>query len=267
MAASPGLSPGGNWGETCLAPSLSYPNMDPAFIKENQMNNSLSAEEKMAHDKSLTRTSTTNFSQNRQDEGRLRLEQEREYQKTRKLRTWTKSKAALLVSNTLLFIYSIGWTVVMGMSWKGAAWTKPYLDSGIMIVANRKLFYTLIVSIGYICFRRKNPFLHLKLKSSWINEYTRDDRLVIQNALSCCGYRAPGDYPSYDLHCFPRASLPFCENLFLTYQQDLLSNTSSSAFSIMVLQLVVMIVALLCSNHIDNLYRTANPITPKLYTQ
>ncbi|KAG0013129.1 hypothetical protein BGZ80_011272 [Entomortierella chlamydospora] len=247
-----------------------------------------------------------NFSPNRQDEGRLRLEQEREYQKTRKLRTWTKSKVALLVANTLLFIYSVGWTVVMAMSWKGAAWTKPYLDSGIMIVANRKLLYimtvaapfgvfiavtgyvgifaqnrrilsiytillwpllALIVSIGYICFRRKNPFLHLKLKSSWINGYTRDDRLVIQNALSCCGYRAPGDYPSYDLHCFPRASLPPCENLFLTYQQDLLSNTSFSAFSIMALQLVVMIVALLCSNHVDNLYRTANPITPKLYTQ
>ncbi|KAF9361020.1 hypothetical protein BGX26_006572 [Mortierella sp. AD094] len=306
MATSPGLSPGGNWGDSCLAPSPLYPNMDPAFMKERQMNNSLSAEEKMANDKQLARMGSMNFSTNRQDDGRLQLEQEREFQKTRKLCMWTKSKVVLFLANTLLFLYSVGWTVVMTMSWKGAAWTKPYLDSGIMIVANHNLLYimmvaapfgvfisvmgyvgifaqnrrilsiyaillwplfALITSIGYICFRRKNAFLYQKLKSSWINEYTRDDRLVIQNALSCCGYRSPGDYPSYDLYCFPRAPLPSCENLFLTYQEDLLSNTSSSAFSIMVLQLLVMIVALLCSNHIDNLYRTANPITPKLYTQ
>ncbi|KAF9938678.1 hypothetical protein BGZ67_010578 [Mortierella alpina] len=127
--------------------------------------------------------------------------------------------------------------------------------------------FGLLTSIGYICYRRRNVALYQRLKFSWINEYTRDDRLVIQNALSCCGYRSMADYPSYDLHCFPRAPLPACESLFLQYQQNLLSNTSSAAFSLLPLQLLIMIVALLCSNHIDHLYRSANPITPKLYTQ
>ena len=31
--------------------------------------------------------------------------------------------------------------MVMVMSWKGVKWTKPYLDSGIMIIANHKLLY------------------------------------------------------------------------------------------------------------------------------
>ncbi|GJJ72951.1 hypothetical protein EMPS_05309 [Entomortierella parvispora] len=244
--------------------------------------------------------------QNRQDEGRLQLDKDRAYMKKHKLRTWTKSKFLLLLANTLLLAYSVASTVVMVMSWKGVPWTKPYLDSGIMYIANHKLLYlmmvtapfgifvavvgylgilcqsrrvltiyaillwplfALITSIGYICYRRLHVQLYQKLKFSWINEYSRDDRLVIQNALSCCGYRSLGDYPSYDLHCFPRAPLPSCESLFLQYQQDLLTNTSSAAFIMVPVQLLIMMVALLCSNHIDHLYRTAHPITPKLYTQ
>ncbi|KAG0048961.1 hypothetical protein BGZ83_006171 [Gryganskiella cystojenkinii] len=256
--------------------------------------------------KDPTRNSVMNLAQNRQDEARVQLEQERVHVNSHKLTSWTKSKFLLLLANTLLLAYSVGCTMVMVMSWKGVKWTKPYLDSGIMIIANHNLLYLmmvtapfgifialvgyigifaqsrkvltiyaillwplfgLITSIGYICYRRLHIQLYQKLKFSWINEYTRDDRLVIQNALSCCGYRSLGDYPSYDLHCFPRAPLPSCENLFLQYQQELLSNTSSAAFILLPVQLLVMVVALLCSNHIDRLYRTAHPITPKLYTQ
>ena len=43
--------------------------------------------------------------------------------------------------------------------------------------------FGLLTSIGYICYRRRNVSLYQKLKFSWINEYTRDDRLVIQNAV------------------------------------------------------------------------------------
>ncbi|KAF9585306.1 hypothetical protein BGW38_002976, partial [Lunasporangiospora selenospora] len=246
------------------------------------------------------------YQQSRQEDGRIQLEQEREYMSTRRLKTWTKSKIVLLLSNIILFCYSTLCTDVMIKSWTGAEWTKLYLDSGIMMVANRKLLFImmtigpfgialsilgffgiftqnrkaltiytvllwplfgLITSVGYISYRRVHVSLYQKLKNSWISEYTRDDRLVIQNALSCCGFRSLGDYPSYDLHCFPRAPLPACESRFLLYQQQLLARISGTAFSILAFQLMVMLVALLCSNHIDRLYRTAYPITPKLYTQ
>jgi hypothetical protein len=44
--------------------------------------------------------------------------------------------------------------------------------------------FALITSVGYISYRRLHVSLYQKLKFSWINEYSRDDRLVIQNAVS-----------------------------------------------------------------------------------
>lgn len=44
--------------------------------------------------------------------------------------------------------------------------------------------FGLITAVGYICYRRLHVSLYQKLKFSWINEYSRDDRLVIQNAVS-----------------------------------------------------------------------------------
>ncbi|KAG0032200.1 hypothetical protein BGZ81_011455 [Podila clonocystis] len=272
LSPSPVQSPGGTWDGPNLTPSPMFPKggmgmMDAAFIKEQQMQYS-------------------------QGVGTIGAGGVPRYSKE-------------MHRNSLLG-YSIAWTFVMTMSWKGAAWTKPFLDSGIMMIANRHLLllmmaaaplgifvaligfvgilsqnrkvlsiYTillwplfgLITAVGYICYRRLHVSLYQKLKFSWINEYSRDDRLVIQNALSCCGFRSLGDYPSYDLHCFPRAPLPACESRFIQYQQDLLSTASSAAFILVPVQLVVMIIALLCSNHVDHLYRSAYPITPRLYIQ
>ncbi|KAI1311600.1 hypothetical protein EDD11_003340 [Mortierella claussenii] len=334
MITSPGGTGAGVWDEAQLAPSPLYPKTDPFLMSRHhiqqyqqpdleglhpsgkggrdessrEVDNGVggSSETLGSLEKQIVRMGTMSPTMNRQDDGRLQLEQERAYQRARKLRTWTRSKVILLLANTLLLGYSIACTVIMVMSWNGVEWTRQYLDSGIMMIANRNVLYVmmvaaplgiftavvgyigiflqsrkvlaiysillwplfaLIASIGYICFRRNHVSLYQKLKFSWINEYTRDDRLIIQNALSCCGYRSVGDYPSYDMRCFPRAPLPACEDLFLQYQQDLLSNTSSAAFTIVPIQLLVMIVALLCSNHIDNLYRSNNPITPKVYTQ
>ncbi|KAK3809335.1 MAG: hypothetical protein J3Q66DRAFT_288094 [Benniella sp.] len=127
--------------------------------------------------------------------------------------------------------------------------------------------FALLTTIGYISFRRSQINLYQKLKVSWINEYSRDDRLVIQNSLSCCGFRSVNDFPSYDLHCFPGAPRPSCDGRFLRYQQNFLSDTSSAAFQLLAVQLLIMIVALLCSNHVDNMFRTAYPITPKFFIQ
>jgi hypothetical protein len=44
--------------------------------------------------------------------------------------------------------------------------------------------FALLTTIGYMSFRRNQINLYQKLKVSWINEYSRDDRLVIQNAVS-----------------------------------------------------------------------------------
>ncbi|KAF9933834.1 hypothetical protein FBU30_004230 [Linnemannia zychae] len=291
LIPTPSQSPGGTWDDPHLAPSPYYPNMDPAFLKEQQLAGSgVSAigdssgysgyghhgfqngglggynKENPIQDSAL-------FTMNRQDDGRIQLEQAREYYKSRKCLTWTRSKLLLMFSNTIL----LGYAVILMMAIAPFGIFVALLGYIGIFTQSRKVltFYTIllwplfamITSVGYITFRRSHVSLYQKLKFSWINEYSRDDRLVIQNALNCCGYRSTNDYPSYDLHCFPRAPLPSCESKFLQYQQELLTNTSSAAFSLLPIQLMIMIVALLCSNHIDNLYRSAYPKTPKLYTQ
>ncbi|KAF9976968.1 hypothetical protein BGZ73_007372 [Actinomortierella ambigua] len=192
---------------------------------------------------------------NRQEEARQLLAKDHEFLRSRRWRTWTWSKVMLAFSNTVLLTYSLLFTSVMVKSWIGDPAIKHVLDSGIMMIANRNLLY--LILIGYVSYRRGHATLYAKLKYSWIFEYGRDDRLVIQNALSCCGYRSTVDFPSYDLHCFPRAPLPPCEHLFIKHQEDLLANTSASAFTLVGIQLFIILVALMCSNHVDRLFRVA----------
>ncbi|KAG0292815.1 hypothetical protein BGZ96_003665, partial [Linnemannia gamsii] len=200
--------------------------MDPAFLKEQQLAggtgvNGMGGGGGLGHSQPMNQGGGVGFSNSRQDDGRLQLEQTRAYYKSRKCITWTRSKLLLLLANTILLGYSVLSTLVMTMSWRGDPRIKPYLDSGIMMIANHKVLYLMMVtaplgilvallgfigifaqsrkvlswytillwplfamitSIGYICFRRSHVSLYQKLKFSWINEYTRDDRLVIQNA-------------------------------------------------------------------------------------
>jgi len=55
--------------------------------------------------------------------------------------------------------------------------------------------FALITSIGYICYRRVHVQLYQKLKFSWINEYSRDDRLVIQNAVDIHSFLTIAPHP------------------------------------------------------------------------
>ncbi|KAF9292458.1 hypothetical protein BGZ68_005141 [Mortierella alpina] len=182
--------------------------MDPAFLKEQQLQQ-LQGDCVIGEGTDVLGNGI-GFGTNRQDDARLKLEQEREYLKTRKLRSWTRSKVLLLLSNTLvivkLMIFANGTNLTMLV-------TDPSLTSRIVMMVtspcgvavallgyygilkqSRKVLsiyavllwplFGLLTSIGYICYRRRNVALYQKLKFSWIYEYTRDDRLVIQNAVS-----------------------------------------------------------------------------------
>ncbi|KAG0295852.1 hypothetical protein BGZ97_004693, partial [Linnemannia gamsii] len=141
LIPTPSQSPGGTWDDPNLAPSPFYSNMDPAFLKEQQLAggagvNGVGDGGGYGHSQSMNQGGGAGFSMNRQDDGRLQLEQARAYYKSRKCITWTRSKLLLLLANTILLGYAVASTVVMTMSWRGDPWTKPYLDSGIMMIAN-----------------------------------------------------------------------------------------------------------------------------------
>ncbi|KAI9241197.1 MAG: hypothetical protein BYD32DRAFT_85995 [Podila humilis] len=109
LSPSPVQSPGGTWDGPNLTPSPMFPSgvMDPVFMKEQQMQYSqgvgvIGGGGVPRYSKEMHRNSMMSFILNRQDDGRLQLEQERQYQRKRILKTWTRSKFVLLLANTLV---------------------------------------------------------------------------------------------------------------------------------------------------------------------
>jgi len=154
--------------------------------------------------------------------------------------------------------------------------------------------FALYVSVGYIAFRRAKNHLRAHLKDEWIHSYTREQRLLVQRNVSqsptgtedlsllshylifwrysyccsvlfvskqlkCCGYQAPSYYGEYDLRCFPMTNLPGCQHKYNLYEDRLLTTCWNASFILVPFQLFVMIAALLCSNHVDGMLRSARP--------
>ncbi|GJJ77792.1 hypothetical protein EMPS_10151 [Entomortierella parvispora] len=119
--------------------------------------------------------------------------------------------------------------------------------------------FCLYISVGYIAFRRSKNHLRNHLRDEWMHDYTRDQRLLVQRNLKCCGYLSPLQNAEYDLRCFPMINLPGCIHKYNLYEDKLLTTVYTSSFSLVLPQLFVMIVALLCSNHVDAMLRSGRP--------
>ncbi|KAG0308298.1 hypothetical protein BGZ98_008374 [Dissophora globulifera] len=119
--------------------------------------------------------------------------------------------------------------------------------------------FALYVSVGYVAFRRAKAHLLVHLKDEWVKSYTREQRLLVQRNLKCCGYLDSSSYAEYDLRCFPITVLPGCRHKYNLYEENLLSTCWTAAFSIVPFHLLVMIASMLCSNHIDGMLRSARP--------
>ncbi|KAF9345708.1 hypothetical protein BGX26_002819 [Mortierella sp. AD094] len=119
--------------------------------------------------------------------------------------------------------------------------------------------FALYVSVGYIAFRLAHSHLRAHTKDDWIHKYTRDQRLIVQQNLKCCGFQNPSWYAEYDLRCFPMTVLPGCQHKFSIHEMKFLTSVWTISFSIVPVQLFVMTVALLCSNHVDGMLRSGRP--------
>ncbi|KAF9185191.1 hypothetical protein BGZ51_002912 [Haplosporangium sp. Z 767] len=119
--------------------------------------------------------------------------------------------------------------------------------------------FTLYISIGYIAFRRTKNHLRAHLKDEWLHSYTREQRLLVQRHLKCCGYQSSTFHGEYDLRCFPMINLPGCQHKYNLYEHRILTSCWTASFSLVPFQLFAMIVALLCSNHVDGMFRSGRP--------
>ncbi|KAF8948837.1 hypothetical protein BGZ46_005283 [Entomortierella lignicola] len=188
-------------------------------------------------------------------------------------RRWTKSKWILLFSSLLLLAYSVGILIVSigyitHMALAGSILGIITALIGLVGTLRENRFwlsiYTILlwpvfglyVSVGYIAFRRSHARLRAHIKDEWINTYDRDQRIIVQQNLKCCGFQTPSWYAEYDLRCFPMTVLPGCQHKFSLYELNFLKTSYTIAFSIVPVQLFVMISALLCSNHVDAMLRS-----------
>ncbi|KAI7827037.1 hypothetical protein BC939DRAFT_395178 [Gamsiella multidivaricata] len=202
---------------------------------------------------------------------------------------WTKSKWILLLSTIMLLGYSCAvFAVAIGYMTHSIIFLFLFLNAILVSLAGGLLgvisaliglvgifrenrlwlsiyalllwpVFALYVSVGYIAFRRSKNHLRARIKDEWIHSYTREQRLVVQRQLKCCGYQDPNWYGAYDLRCFPLTNLPGCHHKYSVYEEKLLSTCTTAAFSLVPFQLLVMVAALLCSNHVDGMLRSGRP--------
>ncbi|KAF9334864.1 hypothetical protein BG006_001334 [Podila minutissima] len=119
--------------------------------------------------------------------------------------------------------------------------------------------FALYVAVGYEAFAGTQSNRRARLQKAWNNTYTREQRLIVQKNLKCCGFQGPSYFGAYDMRCFPMTNLPGCQYKYNQYEYNLLTTFWTYSFSLVPVQLFVMLVALLCSNHVDGMLRSGRP--------
>lgn len=81
--------------------------------------------------------------------------------------------------------------------------------------------------------------------------------------MRCCGYFSPYVEATVSPLCYPRSIFPGCKNRYLKLERTVLETWYTISFSLVPAQIIIIVVALLCSNHIT--YRFGKGLTPKRY--
>ena len=120
-----------------------------------------------------------------------------------------------------------------------------------------------LLSVGYKSYRRAHHNLDYKLSGGWSREFSVSGRRLIQDALQCCGYFSSQHEASPSKRCYLRTPLPGCKDKFFDFEKENLGAVWRSAFALVPIHLVNMVIALLCANHSTNMF--GKRIMPKQY--
>ncbi|KAL1744240.1 hypothetical protein HDZ31DRAFT_39122, partial [Schizophyllum fasciatum] len=210
---------------------------------------------------------------------------------------WTRHKWALLLSVLSVFAYGTAGLVYVILTWFrtwAAADVMYVADNDVLILAtlaaaillftaltglvgallNSRPFlavYALLLwpalaalaAVGYAAYKRATFAPDRKLARAWSEYYTPLGRLLIQDALRCCGFASALHEATPSARCFARTPLPGCKGALLRFERANLRTVWSAAFSVAALHLVNIGVALLCANHVTD--RFGKGITPRQY--
>jgi hypothetical protein len=117
--------------------------------------------------------------------------------------------------------------------------------------------------VGYTSYKRTEFALDRKLNLAWSQWYNPHDRLAIQTSLGCCGYYNPLHQAVSSKRCFPRTTLPGCKAKLYMFEKQNLRIIWYTTFSLVPLQVLVICLSLLCSNHVTKTF--GKGIVPKGY--
>ncbi|ORZ03192.1 hypothetical protein BCR43DRAFT_466609 [Syncephalastrum racemosum] len=210
---------------------------------------------------------------------------------------WTSQKWCLLATNTVLFCYGLAILVLSVLTF-----LKFYLRADVVIVGEKTLLllvtvagslclftsvvgyfgtmlnhrpaltlynlllwacFGVIAAIGYSSYRKNKWNIEGKLSYQWHYGLTPGGRARIQTNLHCCGYKDFTDFHQNSNKCFPRTLLPGCRFKYQQFTKQALTACYIAAFALVPLHLMVLISALLCSNHVNRKFGKSLP--PKLY--
>lgn len=210
---------------------------------------------------------------------------------------WNRFKWALFIANLALSIYALAGLIFCLLTWfdvfehadivrvgnrtelilSTAAAVLASLTSVIgwagILLNNRSflavytfalwLCFALLVTPGYITYKQRVFNLEGKINAQWSRDLGADGRLRIQNKLHCCGYYSPFVEATVSQSCYARSVLPGCKEAYINFEKRVLYLWYTIAFSLVPLQLVIMLAGLLCSNHVT--YRFGKGMMPKAY--
>lgn len=123
--------------------------------------------------------------------------------------------------------------------------------------------FAFIVAPGYITYKKYTFNLEGKINAQWSRALGTAGRLKIQDQLDCCGYFNPFVEATVSQTCYSRSILPGCKAPYIKYEQRVLERWYTVVFSIVPFHLIIMVAALLCSNHVT--YRFGKGMMPKAY--
>jgi hypothetical protein len=120
-----------------------------------------------------------------------------------------------------------------------------------------------MVAVGYVTYKRSTFALDHKLDLAWSQWYTSEGRLLIQDALHCCGFYDPLHEAVPSKRCYPRTPLPGCKGKLYRFEKEQLDVIWTATFFLVMLHILNIMVALLCANHITKTF--GDGIMPKKY--
>ncbi|KAI9254004.1 hypothetical protein BDA99DRAFT_443099 [Phascolomyces articulosus] len=203
---------------------------------------------------------------------------------------WTLARWLLLCSNIVLLLY--GMFFVLGCI---VTYAKGYQRAIVIVVANRDILavtftaaflavitsivglvgirwkdrrvlgiyalllwpcFALLSAVGYLSYKGDVWNLRAKLGMQWRYDFSPQDQIALQDNLHCCGFDNPHDHATYFARCWPESLLPGCDYKFYLFEHYFLTKTYIVTFCLVPVHIMIIIISLLCANHVDHLFGT-----------